>query len=354
MDYLADFKFSGDIYAIEEGRVMVNGKVITKASYQVNFGDDITVIPKEEEFVSRAAYKLKAAFDSFHFSIEEEVVLDIGASTGGFTDLCLKKGAKKVYALDVGHLQLAKELDEDPRVVKMEGMNARHLEQSWFMDSIDFICMEYVKGKNCFNSFSKLFLSKAKKRKFADKVTSAMYAWHSKSNEKFGPIQNPIYNDWLEYYKPLAFDVLQAARSMVNERKLEAFFLDVMELAWSNFDYIFSEKVENARLIHGDLNVMNIMADENLNPIAIIDPLESKWADAEFDLFQLKNLTGNAFGLYEMYKSKYPTSKNCDLKVAFYALYHEIYCYISSGRRTKINHLRCLIQLKKEMRKSGL
>ena len=128
--------------AIEEGRVMVNGKVITKASYQVNFGDDITVIPKEEEFVSRAAYKLKAAFDSFHFSIEEEVVLDIGASTGGFTDLCLKKGAKKVYALDVGHLQLAKELDEDPRVVKMEGMNARHLEQSWFMDSIDFICMD--------------------------------------------------------------------------------------------------------------------------------------------------------------------------------------------------------------------
>lgn len=219
---------------------------------------------------------------------------------------------------------------------------------------IDFICMEYVKGKNCFNSFSKLFLSKAKKREFADKVTSAMYAWHSKINEKFGPIQNPIYNDWLEYYKPLAFDVLQTARSMVNERKLEAYFLDVMELAWSNFDYIFSEKVENARLIHGDLNVMNIMADDNLNPVAIIDPLESKWADAEFDLFQLKNLTGNAFGLYEMYKSKYPTSKNCDLKVAFYAMYHEIYCYISSGRRTKINHLRCLIQLKKEMRKAGL
>lgn len=219
---------------------------------------------------------------------------------------------------------------------------------------IDFICMEYVKGKNCFNSFSKLFLSKAKKRKFADKVTSAMYAWHSKINEKFGPIQNPIYDDWLEYYKPLAFDVLQTARSMVNERKLETYFLDVMELAWSNFDYIFSEKIENARLIHGDLNVMNIMTDDNLNPVAIIDPLESKWADAEFDLFQLKNLTGNAFGLYEMYKSKYPTSKNCDLKVAFYALYHEIYCYISSGRRTKINHLRCLIQLKKEMRKSGL
>ena len=215
---------------------------------------------------------------------------------------------------------------------------------------IDFICMEYVKGKDCFNDFTKLFLSKARKREFADKVTSAMYVWHSKTNDKFGPIQNPNYDEWFDYYKPFAFDVLQTARNIVNGGKLESYFLDVMELAWDNFDYIFSEKVERASLIHGDLNVMNIMTDDKLNPIAIIDPLESKWADKEYDLFQLKNLTGNAFGLYEMYKSKYPTSKNCDLKVAFYAMYHEIYCYIRSGRRTKINHLRCLLQLKKELK----
>lgn len=219
---------------------------------------------------------------------------------------------------------------------------------------IDFLCMEYIKGTDCFTDLSKLLLSKSKKREFADKVTSAMYVWHSKTNDNFGPIQNPIYDSWLDYYKPLAFDILQTARSMVNNGKLEPYFLDVMELAWDNFDYIFSEKIECASLIHGDLNVMNIMADENLNPIAIIDPLESKWADAEFDLFQLKNLTGNAFGLYKMYKSKYPTSKNCDLKVVFYAMYHEIYCYICSGRRTKFNHLRCLWQLKRELRKSKL
>ncbi|WP_178668336.1 fructosamine kinase family protein [uncultured Eubacterium sp.] len=215
---------------------------------------------------------------------------------------------------------------------------------------IDFICMEYINGKNCFTDFSKLFLSKSKKREFADKVTSAMYVWHSKTNEKFGSIQNPIFDEWLDLYKPFAFDILQSAEKMVNEGRLEPYFLKTMERAWDNFDYIFSEKVECASLIHGDLNVMNIMTDDNLNPIAIIDPLESKWADAEFDLFQLKNLTGNTFGLYEMYKSKYPTSKNCDLKVAFYAMYHEIYCYISSGRRTKINHLRCLLQLKKELK----
>lgn len=219
---------------------------------------------------------------------------------------------------------------------------------------VDFICMEYVSGKNCFTDFSKLFLSKSKKREFADKVTSAMYVWHSKTNEKFGPILNPTYAEWLDYYKPFAFDVLQTARKMVKDGQLEPYFLKTMERAWDNFDYIFSEKVEHACLIHGDLNVMNIMADDELNPIAIIDPLESKWADAEFDLFQLKNLTGNAFGLYKTYKSKYPTSKNCDIKVVFYAMYHEVYCYISSGGRTKINHLRCLLQLKKELKKANL
>lgn len=219
---------------------------------------------------------------------------------------------------------------------------------------IDFICMEYISGKDCFTDFSNLLLPKAKKREFADKVTSAMYVWHSKTNERFGPVQNPTYDEWLDYYKPFAFDILQTAKKMVKDGQLEPYFLNVMELAWDNFDYIFSEKVERASLIHGDLNVMNIIADDKLNPIATIDPLESKWADAEFDLFQLKNLTGNAFGLYEMYKLKYPTSKNCDIKVAFYAMFHEIYCYISSGRRTKINHLRCLLQLKKELKRANL
>ena len=85
--------------AIKEGRVYVNHKCIRKPSFEVNEKDTIEVLSKEEEFVSRAAYKLKAAFDTFQFSIENQIVLDVGASTGGFTDLCLKKGAKKVYSL---------------------------------------------------------------------------------------------------------------------------------------------------------------------------------------------------------------------------------------------------------------
>lgn len=83
-----------------------------------------------------------------------------------------------------------------------------------------------------------------------------------------------------------------------------------MQTAWKNFDYIFSEPVKEASLIHGDLNVMNVMSDKRLNITAIIDPLECKWADKEFDLFQLRNLTGECFGLYEAYKGNIPFRKS--------------------------------------------
>lgn len=128
--------------AIQEGRVLVNGKVITKASYLVDDKDVIEIQSKENDFVSRAGQKLQGAFDEFNIQIENQVVLDIGASTGGFTDVCLRHGAKKVYALDVGHLQLSEKLEKDDRVIKYEGKNAREIKPEWFDETIDFMCMD--------------------------------------------------------------------------------------------------------------------------------------------------------------------------------------------------------------------
>lgn len=128
--------------AIKEGKVKVNGKVIKKCSFLVDETDTIEMIHTEDEFVSRGAFKLKGCLDHFHVDISNQIVLDIGASTGGFTQVCLRYGASKVYALDVGHLQLAKELDENPSVIKMEGCNAREIEKSWFDEDIDFLCMD--------------------------------------------------------------------------------------------------------------------------------------------------------------------------------------------------------------------
>lgn len=216
---------------------------------------------------------------------------------------------------------------------------------------IDFICMEHMPGKNCFTDFVQLFKSKAVKKSFADKVTSALNLWHSTTNDKFGFIEDARFDEWLDFYKPFAHEVLESARKLCKEGKLENKVLAVMENAWLSFDYIFSEKVKEACLIHGDMNVMNILADKKLNPVAIIDPLDSKWADKEYELFQLRNLTGDRFGLYDMYKEKYPVSEKCDIKTAFYALYHEVYCYILSGKKFNFILMPLVKRMKKELKK---
>lgn len=216
---------------------------------------------------------------------------------------------------------------------------------------MDFICMEFMPGKNCFTDFSKLLKPKTAKIEFADKVTSALNVWHSKTNDKFGFIEDAHFDEWLDFYKPFAYEILETARKLHTNGRLGKKVLLAMEDAWSAFDLIFSERVETACLIHGDMNVMNILADKALEPTAIIDPLESKWADKEYELFQLRNLTGDKFGLYDMYKTKYSVSKNCDIKTAFYALYHEVYSYIVSGNKVNSILMPLVKRMKKELKK---
>lgn len=113
---------------IEKGRVSVNGKALSKPSEEVSENSEIVIAPSQEtEFVGRGGLKLESALDAFDVSPEGLVCADIGASTGGFTDCLLKRGAKKVYAIDSGRGQLVQELLNDSRVVSLEGMNARYL-----------------------------------------------------------------------------------------------------------------------------------------------------------------------------------------------------------------------------------
>lgn len=112
---------------IEEGRVTVNGQKALKPASQVGEGASVRVDAPERQWVSRGAYKLIKALDYFQISPAGKVCVDIGASTGGFTDVLLSRGAAKVYAVDVGYGQLAWKLREDPRVVVMERTNARYL-----------------------------------------------------------------------------------------------------------------------------------------------------------------------------------------------------------------------------------
>jgi 23S rRNA (cytidine1920-2'-O)/16S rRNA (cytidine1409-2'-O)-methyltransferase len=110
---------------IEKGDVTVDGKVIRKSAEIVSSDSEIKLTAPT--YVGRGAFKLEKALEEFKVSVKDLVMLDIGASTGGFTEVMLLNGASKVYAIDVGHDQLAKKLLDDPRVISMEGTNIREL-----------------------------------------------------------------------------------------------------------------------------------------------------------------------------------------------------------------------------------
>ncbi len=112
---------------ISGGFISVNGKVITKASYDVTETDEVRQTGEEHRFVGRGGMKLEGALERFHVDVTGRICADVGASTGGFTDCLLQRGAAHVYAIDSGHGQLDPKLAEDRRVTNLEGCNARYL-----------------------------------------------------------------------------------------------------------------------------------------------------------------------------------------------------------------------------------
>ncbi len=127
--------------AIEASRVKINGVVVDKPSLDIS-GEPLIEITEKERFVSRAGEKLFHALNEFGISVKGLTALDIGASTGGFTDCLLQQGAKRVYSLDVGYAQLDQGLRNDERVVVMENRNARYVGKGDFADEIDIIVMD--------------------------------------------------------------------------------------------------------------------------------------------------------------------------------------------------------------------
>ena len=112
---------------IRRGVVTVAGTAAGKAGQLVDAQSDITLVSGPSDYVSRGALKLATALDAFALLPEGRVALDLGASTGGFTQVLLERGARRVYAVDVGHGQLHDRLRADPRVVSIERMDARRL-----------------------------------------------------------------------------------------------------------------------------------------------------------------------------------------------------------------------------------
>src|SRR5438132_1538835 len=125
--------------AIMAGEVKVGTRVASKSSELVDAHTPVAV-KAPPPYVGRGGLKLEGALDSFDVDVREKVALDIGASTGGFTDCLLQRGAAKVYAVDVGHDQLAWKIRSDPRVIVLEKLNARALSREHIPELVD-VCV---------------------------------------------------------------------------------------------------------------------------------------------------------------------------------------------------------------------
>jgi 23S rRNA (cytidine1920-2'-O)/16S rRNA (cytidine1409-2'-O)-methyltransferase len=123
-------------------RVLVNGQFVDKAGATVADEDDVRVAELEHPWVGRGGMKLAHALEQFGIDVSGKICADIGASTGGFTDVMLKHGAAKVYAIDVGYGQLDASLRNDPRVVNREKVNARYLQPENFDEPIAFASID--------------------------------------------------------------------------------------------------------------------------------------------------------------------------------------------------------------------
>jgi len=124
------------------GKVLVDGQKIEKAGTGVDAGVEIRLLGEDLKFVSRGGLKLERALEHWQIDVTGKVCMDVGTSTGGFTDCLLQRGAKRVIAVDTGHGQIAFKLRTDPRVILLEKTNARYLTRDQVREVIDLVVMD--------------------------------------------------------------------------------------------------------------------------------------------------------------------------------------------------------------------
>lgn len=144
--------------AVKAGHVQVNGQVMTRAAHATDPEAEIKVSGAGHNYVSRGGLKLAHGLDVFGYDPAGKRAIDLGASTGGFTDVLLKRGAAHVYAVDVGHDQLHPDLRADPRVSNLEGVNARGLTRDQISASPEDLPEDALDCLVCDVSFIRLSL----------------------------------------------------------------------------------------------------------------------------------------------------------------------------------------------------
>lgn len=218
-------------------------------------------------------------------------------------------------------------------------------------EDIAVMIMSFIEGSNVLNP-AFLLKSKESKQAFADSVVKGMLLWHSVKGEKFGSLSAPCYDTWKEYYiKEKQEPWLKALAELSEQGKYSKKSLELLRKATEIYNSLPQEESEPV-LIHGDLNIMNMMADNKSFALTgFIDPCGSMWAEREYDLFQLRNMWGDSFCLYETYKKMYPLPENADFRVAYYAAMHEASMRLKGGLVMPLWEALNNMALRKEMKK---
>ena len=184
---------------IMAGEVFVDNQREDKAGQTFPESVQIEVRGKKMKYVSRGGYKLEQAMNVFPISLTDTVCMDVGSSTGGFTDCMLQNGASKVYSVDVGYGQLAWKLREDPRVVCMERTNARYLTHEQIPDELDFASIDVS-----FISLKLILPAVANVLKDGGYVASLVKPQFEAGREKVGKkgvVRDPVvHKEVLEHY----------------------------------------------------------------------------------------------------------------------------------------------------------
>jgi fructosamine-3-kinase len=172
---------------------------------------------------------------------------------------------------------------------------------------------------------------------FAKDVALGLLDLHSVQGEKYGDLHQATHTNWRTYYQEtIEIPILTGLERLVREKKFDA---NKYELLCKGSQQVakISAEPESSVLIHGDLSIANIMADpKTMELTGFIDPTGTMWADREYDLFQLQNMWGNHYGLYDAYKANRTMEKHCDLRVAYYGALNEAACYLRVGKEYKM------------------
>lgn len=218
-------------------------------------------------------------------------------------------------------------------------------------DEAALMGMSFIQGSNVLN-FGYLLKSRQKKTDFAKQVVKGMSEWHSVKGEEYGFFGGKKYSSWKECYRKEKQEPwLKGLCELTEKGKFSRKKLQLLNEATELFEEIYEEP-EHPVLIHADLNIMNIMADpDKFELTGFIDPCGAMWADREYDLFQLRNMWGDCYGIYEEYKRENKLSEHTDFRVAYYGALHEASCRLQGGLVMPLWEELCNRRLIREMRR---